>query len=360
MGYKKTCHLSSLLISEDEDVIVLPMKYGNMKEGNGITYLTNNSCEPLALSIVAKYDGYGAIIHKENEIDTLFTEQINSSLKNNKEQHQSNQNPMLMYNNYFVIAKEANSDRNIRYRHYNDESLSEILLNEDNIPSLNGFDSVENLIKIISSEELLKVDSSLNRIGLIFIKKSIYNSLIKGFYKKKYAEIRRNVTALVDTHKSNVEKFNLYRTDYDYITASLKEKKVMRELERKIELSPHSIQDACFFFNDCEHLSLQIKIMIKSGLKNNLNLKKLINTITTTAILMCVYRDNGKSLYPNTNRYSDMQPVMALSNVISNEIDNIIEVGTKEALDDFDMSYLNKKEQKEVIRDIENNKWSMD
>jgi hypothetical protein len=71
---------------------------------------------------------------------------------------------------------------------------------------------------------------------------------------------------------------------------------------------------------------------------------------------MQVYRDNGKSLYPNSNRYGDMQPVMALNQVIQQEINTLIATKKKNYLSEFDDDCM-KENGVEILEDFEREKW---
>lgn len=346
-SYSATCHLSSLLISENEEMIVLPMAYGDMQTGSTLTYLTNYGCEPLWLATKTIYSGfkYGAI-EKETIADKYLLNWVNTSTF-------EQQKTSFLCDIFFKLKDD--DSKVLRYRHHSNSSIFDKLSINANIinPS---FDSVTKLFESISSEELLMKNNRLNRIGFISIKKSVYDTLAKGFYKKYHDKVKRNIKKLVnEAIKANEELDIAYKAISDYPSASEDEKRKLRHLQRQTSFEGSSFDNALGFFNDGESLKRMIVQSLSDLLNEKKNLNDMINAIAMTSTIMKIYRDNGKSLFPNSNRYGDMEPVHALNQAIGQQIDTIINDSLKEHLSEYDEEY-----QGEALTEFKEKKWESD
>lgn len=91
-SYCGTCHLSSLLIKEGEEVVLIPTRYASLKETTTMCYGTNGSASLFLTPIFGKSDGFGSItINKESEfVANELLSMINNSLQNNPDNRGGN------------------------------------------------------------------------------------------------------------------------------------------------------------------------------------------------------------------------------------------------------------------------------
>ncbi len=301
------CHLSNVEIAIDENVFVLPMKYGSVQNSSELTYLTTSNCEPIFNMIKGQYNGYGSIDKESEETDSgmRFVNLINQKFEN---AFQSKRN------SGFLVLKEPESNSETRYIISDDKTLYKMIKSKK-IPKKKPFYSSGQLLEVISNEELLyNTGRSLFHVGFIIIKKSFIDRLLSGLYKETFHIIN-------EKFREVIEKYKPLRKEYDnLISMGDKDSDELYDLYEKLSLFRTEIEETLNFFNSCRSLSRELETAFTKSFKDDADYEELIKMTVTTAVIMSVYEDQGKSLYPNTHRRGSEKLMMQFNEEISTMI----------------------------------------
>ncbi len=316
MSYSATCHLSSLQIQEGEEVVVLPMHYGTVAASSTLTNLTDNSLYPICGVIEGIYDGYGSVQPTDGK-NIHFLNMVNDNLYNKQVE-----NTEFRFSPKFVFFNDH------RYIHNCDVDVLKDL-KTNNYPKSDGFKNTTELLKLISEERLFNNGFYLGHIGMIIIKKAVFDKMQNGYYAKVKAGMIQDMKSACEKIKNNPKDAwqlvtllpTTYRLEYD--SAKLNE----------------------FFSN-----------LLRSNFESD-SFNEIVEYIASTSVLLSIYRDTGKSLYPNTTRSNTVAPLLNLNEVISEVAHTAMDKYVKEEIEDNDPEYMTEEEIQEVIDDVEEQKW---
>lgn len=295
MSFSTKCHLSGLIINNDNDVIYIPVQYSTI-ETVSMCYTTSLSISPFYTPIFGKYNDYGSLIpEKDHKNIKNFRDFIELKLKNKtiaflKDEYNGfKKSEFISDQDIINFFSDSNSIPEMSLSHLNDEDfLSEI----QNLFSFNCGSAV--------------------RFGYILIKKDFLDSYIQNQLKKEFSLIEENLNRAIFEDKEKNEE----EDEEDY-------------LRRNKFLNSYEISKLLLFFND-EDLPLYNAVtdIFKYLRQNRDNLIKnevfnnFIKTLTYFGIIYHIYRTLGKSFYPVVNsRYSN-KPVYEFNKFFISYLDN--------------------------------------
>lgn len=312
-SYRGTCHLSGMAISENEDVILLPISYGTVSDTSTFCYGTNSACHPHWLPFFGKYNGYGNIENVKNEVDlNYFRSTVNHYLFNNE---RFIEKPKFGYLTSLYCIFSGENNRLTKLEFLNDTEILKNFNKRTNLDVTQAFDNNETLLNYLTSNYLCKVSGDVKRIGYILIKESFFNAMIEN----SYLEIKEDII-------ENINNFLFEKHEYDEM------------INGKFyqDLSIESFRtDTLLLFNDHNSISYDLfkvikgfrkKIQTQNGeiddkFKSTIN--KYTQTITNLALILHMYADIGKSFYPNTSPLKNMSALNDFANVLSQEIEKV-------------------------------------
>ena len=322
MAHNAQCHLSNLLIKEDEPVIAIPVNYSMVKHTTTLTYTTNSSACPFWLPIKAQYNGYGSIHNVDSDSITnkLFLNFMNKNLFNSEEEV-SPFNP-----NTFYIFKD-DYDRPAHGEFITDEKALANRKDKDAIYPLTQFESIEQFFELAHSRSIFNISGTVSRVGFILIKESVFNLLVELDLKSITPELKTTITDFVNLKSvsQNIE-IDVDAPDDIFFKAS----------EQK-EISDDFIHsDILSQFNGSRNLSHIIKIeLIRHWRKHtDQHNEAIISGLLDSASINLLYQRLGKSFYPNATRSGDMSSLMHLNNIINSEIQTVQESNIKSLMAD--------------------------
>ena len=131
------------------------------------------------------------------------------------------------------------------------------------------------------------------------IRKDIYDAMINKMYADKSKRVSSKISDLLNTEWSEEIYFEIGA-----------DKLGSKTLE---------------FFNSDDYLTNKIlyivRLIIKAGASSMVNTNDISNAMLTWSLICGVYRDLGKSFYPNVRKHRDMKPIYTLNSIVNDHID---------------------------------------
>ena len=344
MSYNTTCHLSKLLIKENENVIAIPVIYSSIKHTTTLCYNTNESAYPIWLPIKGKYNGYGSIcsIDNDNTSNRLFLNHINNKLFKKTEKNK------LFNTNTLFIFKDKNNQPAYGEFIY-DSVAKEKSENTDNLYLMSEFDNLEHFFDLVSLRAIFNISGEVSRLGFILIKESIFNKIVdvdldslKNKLKNtisEFCDVKSKANFLLNKDKSISEEKYFEMSDEAYISEDFLHNNVLGQ------------------FNGSRGLTNKIKLELtiywqKNNAPNN---HELIQSLLLSAYSNILFQKLGQSFYPNTSRSGDCKTIMNLNNIVNSEIKNINKQNIQELIDN---GYnLDSEEDSDMFRDCLYKDW---
>jgi len=301
-SFNATCHLSSLPIKEDEDIIAIPVHYGHIFDNHLAYDNTNSSCEPAFLPLFGKYNGFGSIILNpdSNAVCDYFRHYINDNLMNSeivRQEKAKSRNPFSK--RFYLFKREKYSDLD-NCEFYSDSEYKKLATQESRYYNTSEITDNQDLMDYLSIGGLININQSVERFSFIFIKKSIYNQLVTAEYKGIKAKIKKNINTLV---KETVSHDFFENIGFD------------------------TLSKASLHINLAKFSGQRLLSIVNSHLYNKKSLEQpfsnILNAIPDWAILCGIYSDLGKTYYPNVSFSGSGHPIKQLSQFIVDEIDTI-------------------------------------
>lgn len=314
-SYSGTCHLSSMAISENEDVLLIPVSYGSVVETSTILYGAHHACHPLFLPMIGKYNGFGSIKNIINERDVdHFRGMINHKFFN--QEKFLDPNKKFMRATYAVFKNEYNSEQCLQF--LSDSDIKDNINNQTNIHKRTSFENNNEILEVLTRNQLCYVDHNVHRIGQILIKKSFFNAMIKNHYQPRKEKIESLLydflynplpdDELVDDRfmhdpilnheffKSNIlQLFNNDSVDY--------------ELYNTLALCRQTFQTG----DDS----------MKDGIRNSEKVSEFVDSLVNLALILHIYADIGKTFYPNSKPIKNMSCLNDFAKTLEEELQNV-------------------------------------
>ncbi|WP_141194981.1 hypothetical protein [Vibrio sp. V15_P4S5T153] len=304
----QTCHLSSLEIVEDEEVVILPVKYQHIREPSQLVYGSNSSCTLAHLPLFGKYDDFGMVkLNPESEENcTVFRTEINKNLMNNDENRKKVNEARYYFGDKFYIFKRKEYDEAEGFEFDSDASIIEKASDESNLLRISSISSNSELLELINARALLEIDGSdVNRFGYHLIKKSIYDNIIEDVYKETKIRVTEKIQNLLNTE---VE-------DKEMIHFKIGESKLGR--------------DTLELFNDDSYLIYKLIYPVRTMIECQVQSAQFNEGLLHWSLICRLYREIGKSFYPNVRRVASMKEIYAVNSIINKHIDERREANLK-------------------------------
>lgn len=314
-SFNSTCHLSSMAISENEPVLLLPISYGYVSDTSTLIYGTNQSCHPLWVPFIGKYNGYGSVEDVTNEGDILrLRKTINNRLFNNDKYAERQKEGKYLGSFYTVFKNDGSSDFK-RLEFLDDQSIWHNIHNRINVPSIQSIDDNEELLNLITRNHLSGFNCHVNRIGYNLIKKSFFDAMVANHYSKTKTLIENNIYNLVrNSHKGDELINDKFRHSPEF------------------NINYFSSKVLCLFNDDdsISHDLFQIIMLfrlVQQTTEENLDqenfdaqLKTIVDSIVNLALILHIYADIGKSFYPNVKPRKNMKCLNDFAETLSKAI----------------------------------------
>jgi hypothetical protein len=306
-SFTTTCHLSSLEILEGDEVILLPVKYTHVTEIN-MVYGTNSACTLSWLPMIGKYNGFGGIsLNRESKnICNLFRGNINKNLNNIESVRLEKSKRKFNFSDNFYLFKRENFNEVQGCEFGSDVELIEKSKDENSYYQTNGIDTNEKLLSYLYNGGLLEINSStVNRFGFLLIKKDVLDDVIKIQYPDLFDDVIDKSTTLLNSGNSTDNLF------------SIGEDRLGRDILGLFNVDNYLVHK----------LSSVIVTTIRSIylIDNSLIKNKIINSIVSYmayySLISRLYRDVGKSFYPNVRKHRDMKPIHTLNTIVNQYIE---------------------------------------
>ncbi len=272
------CHLSRMPIEQNESVLCIPMSYEHIDVN--LYYVTSDEVTPCFVPFNANYNGKFEIEEEKNTMSVLFSKYLES--KSNS--------------TFYKYAIDEN------YEYKNSVTLLNDIENDNYKKQMIGINNFKDYISVSHD--------SLVRHGYLLIKRDFFDKYITENYSELKAKIYDN---LIDVVMKDKDKSKMIKFDNDYY-----------ERENS-HVRTEEVRKALMFFNGSDEsidditrtLShLREKYKTESfDLLNNAKFIDLINSLVDLGLLKLIYRELGKSFYPELNRL-DSEQFISFHNLI--------------------------------------------
>lgn len=312
MSFSSICHLSGLVIKEDEPVVCLPVSYSTVKHTTSLVYSQNRECCAIGLPLIGEYNGYGSVHNlDENSFSYLLFQDLISTFSVDKNKKPQN----IQKYKFFSIEDKYNrpshgeflSDADIK-KHYDNSEFFTL----DNI-------NVENFLDLCHSRAIFNISShNVFRIGFLLIKKSIFDKMTDSHFSKLFPNHKKNILSFCKEKSENIS------LNVDFSALNDEEFDIAYQKKEISEDFLHN--DILLLFNGSNSITNITKCFLNKHWKNKkFDNKKIAKYLLYSAQFNYLYSSLGKSLYPNTNRRTDCSAIVSLCDVIKEEISNIQE-----------------------------------
>jgi len=304
LNFINQCHLTSLPLEPNEDVIILPVEYSYISEVNSLCYGSNTDCRVSWLPLFGKYNNQTSISitpNSENVCNTFRTN-INKSLHCSKSVRDNSKKRMFNFDSFFIFNKESGSNDVLTGSEFVDNcDLSLLAEDESRLLNIESIDNNNDLInKLLTGSVIEDNGSRLFRLNCIIIKKSAIDSLINSLYTDKYNNSFNSILDII-CKPLNKEK-------YDFPSVS-------------------GIEKALGFFNISSGLSYRLHLLINTIIESEIhepmkdkNLINLAEHCALWSIIDDVYRHTTRSYYPTAERKSNLKILHTLNKIINKKI----------------------------------------
>jgi hypothetical protein len=303
-----TCHLSGLPIGEDTSVLAIPVSYTHLRESSTMCYGTNYGCHPFWIAMTGIMAEYGQVgdISNSNDIDLLLTI-VNKGLLNNKRFHTEEKKSFMdtfFGTNYALIERKEYTNDFECLEYLSDHDIDMLIRNKERLHKIQEIETGSQLLSILSSNYLCaKENLGIERYGLITIKLSVFERVVKNNYSELKKEIESNIWAFLKQ-----DKFDSH-TEFARSVLKLKN------------------NNDAFDYEIFEILTNMI--IDKTLLKDDLSKEKLaeitsfVDGIVNLSLVSHIYLDASKSFYPNVRNCRGMKAIFNLNNSINEEINDV-------------------------------------
>lgn len=297
------CHLSGLPIDEGSPVLVLPVKFGAVTESS-LCYQSDRLVRAFAMPVTGVLSDYGNINTSGVAIDRL-RQHVEKNLADNNPRCQIGEvTKPLPYgfdpsNNYAAMRRD-NYNEAQRGEFCNESELLALHMKPNEATKRFPLKSVTasellSLLRIAALSELS--GGHIYRLTYIMIDKTFFDNLIAAHYQAEAEAIKNGILDLVLNAPERVKadgfdelfEWLLFRLENEAVNliafdSSDQPRDAMFKPLRKVAEVYHSVE------NDAD------KEKALSALK------EWIDVITCYAMLQRVYRDQGKTYYPQVSR----------------------------------------------------------
>jgi hypothetical protein len=363
MSHYATCHLSSLLITNDEAVILLPMAYSHMRSTHTSCYGSDSDCKPFGLPLQGQYDDYGSMKLSpiSESVGKSWLETINTSYKNNPENITKSWQNMTLRNLYIFKRDEFNEPQHGGFISDN----SALLMSEtrEGLYEKHTIDSMKNLFSILYDGALLDISHfEVNRMGFLLIKQAIFDAIVADFYAEVPARVKLKLVNYYQQALDAKAHFNTLDPKALSEDRKAEDRIAFRLADKATEINEHKLSsDILELFNDNQALIQDLVSTLQAGIErgdSTDDMAPLFDHCVQWSLIMRIYRENGKSLFPNTTRVSNMAPLAALNRVVSQAIETNRQNNISNIKSDNSYEDLSPEEQKEIDVDIVDDQWS--
>lgn len=272
------CHLSRMPIKENESVLCIPMSYEHIDVN--LYYVTSDEVTPCFVPFNANYNGKFEIEEEKNTMSVLFSKYLES--KSNS--------------TFYKYAIDENSE----YKN------SVVLLND-----IENDNYKKQMIGINNFKDYISVShDSLVRHGYLLIKRDFFDKYIA----ENYSELKTKIyDSLIDVVMKDKDRSKMIRFDNDYYD------------RENSHVRTEEVRKALMFFNGSDEsikdITQTLSYLRKKNktesvdLLNNAKFIDTINSLVDLGLLKLIYRELGKSFYPELNRL-DREQFIGFHNLI--------------------------------------------
>lgn len=277
--FNSVCHFSGLLITENEPIYMLPVKYTSVSYDR-LVVNTDNCIYPTFPMFKGKYNGFGSINNVTNDylLNHFRKFIVNINLSDNEFFKQS-----------FGLIKKKKYDTYEHLEFFSDNELLNSITTKKGLYDIKEIENNEKMLIILSDRALFECSNgNIFRHHSLLIKKSFFDLMVNKKYLKLKETIRNNIIQMfdgipIDEYKDD-EFFYFNR---DYISS-----------------------EVFLLFNDHHSVSYKLSQLIKSVIKDNTDnniektdifiksLQNFIDDLTDYSLILHMYADIGKSFYP--------------------------------------------------------------
>lgn len=294
-----TCHLSSIEICENDDVVILPIKYEYLTETCQLVYGTNGSCTIAHLPLFGKYCDYGKVkLNSESEMNCdIFRVHVNKNLMNNASLKSKKERSSYYFGESLYIFKRESFDEADRCEWYSDTDLIKLSSDESRYLNIDEIESNSELLDYLSIGALTEINSrTVSRFGYVLIKRDIYDAMIKNEYSDDQDRVSGKIHELLNS------EFN--DELHDQVTEH------------------HFSSNVLEIFNGDKYLSNRLFMAVYLLIKTQSQSPEFLVGLLNWSLINRMYRDLGKSYYPNVRRHGNMKPLHALSSIVKKHIED--------------------------------------
>ena len=315
MSSSTTCHLSGLSINEGEIVVALPIRYSEVLNPSTLIYQSNSAVFPFWLPIEGRYAPYGNMtqIDDKSASNVMFLKFLNDHLLKKDKKI-----PALLSHGFCAFQDERGIPEQGEF--ISQESAKNKLDNKE-IVDICGFRSLTEFVSLVSNRALFDYNGkTFNRVGLIFIKKSILSAFSEKNQNLKSAlsEIESSATEYFSSKKTAWEKFKLARKQNV-------ESDTLDDLMDEANMSEdYILNNILGMFNGSRDICHSLRRELSTTwFEAGIDIDSLVHSTTLFASIEQTYQRLGKSYYPNVYRPHNMSGVIDMAKVIIEETKKI-------------------------------------
>lgn len=314
-SFNGTCHLSGMGISEDEEVIFVPVQYSYITSTTTQCYSTDCAAHIAGCPFETTYNDYGSIKNVNDEwLIKPFLDDVNKGLLNN-ERFESKKG-FFLGNTYGLIKRDSFPNEFARVEFLSDTAILEKIKDRNNLHDIQEIEDNETLINTLSENQLFSVSGDVvSRYGYILIKSSFFEKMLNTGYKEKMNEIQNKIDSFIKTPMEGdeiiegrfINDFNISKEYFesnvlglfnDSHTFNYEQFKLLKLLRTH------------YFLKDCNYESAF-----------NEKLSEFIHAIAQQAIISIMYADIGKTFYPNAAPLKDHKALYNYANILKEELE---------------------------------------
>ncbi len=304
MSISLTCHLSSLSINSGDEVIVIPVSYGNVGDSS-LVYGESEHCNLAWLPMIATCEDYGQLKLSDSSrsVCSIFLDDVNSSLMNNEQVKKEKDNAPIYFGKSYYLFKRDSFNEALRGEFLTDTDCIARVSNQERLLDIEKIESGEELFAYLAGASLMDVNQrSVQRYSRIVIRKDIFDSLVERQYTEHKEKTTQRSREYVSTMATNTNP------SVDHLQS------------RVAGLVNGSQKLAFAVTNTARYAAYAAKA---AGINDKpLENEALVESIVLWSLVARIYREVGKSFYPNVRRHHDMEPIHALSSVIVEKVEN--------------------------------------
>lgn len=316
-SFRGTCHLSGMAISEDEDILLLPIVYGSVTDTSTLCYGTNKSCYPAWSPIFGKYNGYGNIENVVNKGDLFrLRKTINGSLFNHEKFATRQKEGKWLGSFYAIFDKEKHAGfEGLEF--LTDAQIMTNIKERKNIHEIQSFEDDISLLEALTNNNICYINHGVSRLGNILIKKSFFDTIIQNHYQKTKDILTKNMNEFFykvhDDDKNNDGRFtHSHAVNIDRF----------RSHTLCLFNDSHSISYDFFYILKLLREVLHLKTYTDKEYMDSV-LEEIIENVVDFALLLHIYADIGKSFYPNTNPLKNMKCLHNFAETLKSELESV-------------------------------------